>query len=165
MPEDSPIHCGNPLFLSFFTNNNSMKTLRLSILTLCIILCSQTSYSQNFDVNTLASIENTRTPFMNQAMEGISFSAYIMAPAVPISILSMGLATSNPDATIGGLQIGASILLSTATTFAMKKIYFLFCKAILSCDISSVKIGIYLISNHPLKFIDVILKQIICLDL
>ena len=99
-----------------------MKTLRLSILTLCIILCSQTSYSQNFDVNTLASIENTRTPFMNQAMEGISFSAYIMAPAVPISILSMGLATSNTDATIGGLQIGAGILLSTATTLAMKKL-------------------------------------------
>jgi undecaprenyl-diphosphatase len=59
---------------------------------------------------------------MNQAMEGISFSAYIMAPAVPISILSMGLATSNTDATIGGLQIGAGILLSTATTLAMKKL-------------------------------------------
>ena len=110
-------------FLPIINRNTGMKTLRLQVLTLCIMLCSQTSYSQNFDVNTLASIENTRTPFLNHAMEGISFSAYIMAPAVPIGILSIGLATANHDAAIGGLQIGAGILLSTATTFAIKKLF------------------------------------------
>lgn len=100
-----------------------MKCLQIVALTLCVALYSQTSYSQNFDVNTLASIQNSRTPFMNKAMEGISFSAYIASPTIPIGLISIGLATNNNDATIGGLQIGAGILLSTATTIAMKELF------------------------------------------
>ena len=100
-----------------------MKYLRFVALTLCVALYSQTSYSQNFDINTLISIQNSRTPFMDKAMEGISFSAYIASPAIPIGLISMGLATNNGDATIGGLQIGAGIVLSAATTFAMKELF------------------------------------------
>ena len=78
------------------------------------------SYSQNLDINTLMSIQDTRTPFMNSTMKGVSFSAYIMAPAVPIAMLGVGLATSNSSLSTAGLQVGAGILLTTATTMAMK---------------------------------------------
>lgn len=81
------------------------------------------SYSQNLDINTLMSIQDTRTPFMNSTMKGVSFSAYIMAPAVPIAMLGVGLATSNSSLSTAGLQVGAGILLTTATTMTMKSLF------------------------------------------
>ncbi len=99
------------------------KTIPKKITWIFITICfSTTCFSQNWDVDILKNIQHTRTSGMNSFMKGVSFSAYIMAPVVPLSILATGLVTSNCDASIAGLQIGAGILLSTATTIAIKSI-------------------------------------------
>lgn len=100
-----------------------MKILKLISVILIVALGCRPSYSQNMDVNTLMRIQDTRTPFMNSTMNGVSFSAYVMAPAVPLAMLGVGLVTSNSNFTMASLQIGAGILLTTATTMAMKSLF------------------------------------------
>ena len=99
-----------------------MKKIYIIVIALAALFSTYNCHAQNFDFNTLQTLESTRTPGMNQAMSNVSFSAYIVSPIVPISMLSVGLLTSNADLSVAGAQVGAGLLLSFATTYVTKKI-------------------------------------------
>lgn len=83
----------------------------------CILFSTQTS-AQNWDINTLKSI-NPQNP-NSTVMKGFSHSLYPVAIAAPIGILAAGYMKNDKDLQHKGWELVGSIVINTAITQGLK---------------------------------------------
>jgi membrane-associated phospholipid phosphatase len=100
-----------------------MKVSWIITLTAFLSFSPIVSNCQNFDLETLRRLENTRSPFMNKTMESVSNSVYIVSPAIPIGLISAGIASANKNITMAGIQIGSGLLISMVSNYGTKNIF------------------------------------------
>lgn len=87
-----------------------------------LLLCMLTiapARGQNLDYDILCSLQQSRTPFMDHAMQGLSNTLFL-APAAPVAFLTTGWICDNARMRSLGTATGLSVLTAFGITEALK---------------------------------------------